>query len=400
MKSQAKFLLAVAMFASAASSVAATFINVFLMRSTHNSIDLVVWQNIMNYLILLIAFVSGTFILGKLSITRIFQLGIFASILYYLIILLMRNHLQPFIIPLGIFSGLGNGLYWFSLNLLIGNLVDSDSRPKFFSYQQMMGFAFGIIVPAFSGWLIVKMPGLTGYYLLFAASIVLSLAAIALIFRLHGFKTERKMNVFGILRLRGNHFWNANIMLNISMGFKGALNTLVFVLFAYLLFSSEKTIGDLTSLQAALSVVSALTFAKLFNRKYTRAMYFLTACLSFLAFMLLAIFASPAMMILAFVIFGIIQSWGSAIANSMNYQFSDFGGSGYTQGEYIVASEFPMAIGRIGGLILVLILTQLTSSIELVYRLVFAAIGLMWLLEFFVIDRGVGWRSTEFEHLV
>lgn len=395
MTSKAKILLAVAMLFSAGNSVAATFINVFLMRSTNNSITLVIGQNILNYIVLLIAFVSGTRLLSYLSITKIFRLGIAANALYYVIILLMRNDLLPFIIPLGIFSGLGSGLYWFSLNLLIGDIVTEDIQAKFFSYQQMMSFIFGVIVPALSGFLIVHLKGLTGYYLLFGLSIFLFFTAILLIRYIQGFKTEKKMNVLGVLKLKKNLYWDSNALLSFSMGFKGAVNSLVFILFAYLIFKNESTIGNFTTLQAILSVVSSLIFAKTFKRQHTRPMYFITCTLSLLAFLLLALFANPLMMMVSFVIFGVIQSWGAAIANAMNYQLASRASDGFSQREYIVASEFPIAAGRVGGLLLALLLTQLLPNIALAYRLLFVAIGLMWMIEFIIIDRKIGWLKNE-----
>ncbi|AYG00841.1 MFS transporter [Lactococcus allomyrinae] len=395
MTSKAKFLLAVAMLFSAGNSVASTFINVFLMRSTHNSIDLVIWQSILNYLILLIAFVSGTRLLSKLSITKIFRLGIIAQALYYVIILIMRNNLLPFIVPLGIFSGLGQGLYWFSLNLLIGDIVTEDNQAKFFSYQQMMGFIFGIVVPALSGFLIVRMGGLSGYYVLFAISIFLFLFGIFLIKNISGFKTEKKMNILGVLKLRGNRYWDSNAILSFSMGFKGVLNSLIFVLFAYLIFKNESTMGNLGSFQAILSAISSLIFARLFQKSHTRMMYFITCSLSFLTFVFLALFANPIMMITGYVIFGIIQSWGSAIANAMNYRLSTRGGNGFSQREYIVASEFPIALGRVLGLLLALLLTQILPSALTAYRFLFIATGLMWMLEFIIIDYKVKWLKND-----
>lgn len=395
MTSKAKFLLAVAMLFSAGNSVASTFINVFLMRSTHNSIDLVIWQNILNYLVLLIAFVSGTKLLAKLSITKIFRIGIAANALYYVIILLMRNNLLPFIVPLGIFSGLGQGLYWFSLNLLIGDIVQENSQAKFFSYQQMMSFIFGVAVPMLSGFLIVHLSGLTGYYILFGLSIFLFLAGIFLIRNISGFKTENKMNIWGVLKLHGNRYWEANSLLSFSMGFKGAVNSLVFILFAYLMFKNESTIGNFTSLQALLSVASALIFAQTFQKKHTRPVYFITCSLSLLGFLLLALFPNPVMMIFGFVIFGIIQSWGSAIANAMNYQLASRAKNGFSQREYIVASEFPIAAGRVLGLLLALVLTQILPSTLTAYRLLFVAIGLIWMLEFIIVDKKVAWLQNE-----
>ncbi|MDR0200110.1 MAG: MFS transporter [Streptococcaceae bacterium] len=397
MDAKSKILLTVAMLFSAANAIANTFLSVFLMRSTDNSINLIIWQNILNYLVLLLAFVGSTRLLKRFTIAQTFRAGIAATALYYILILIFHTHIAPFVVPLGLFSGLGSGLYWFSLNLLIGDIVKEPMQARFFSYQQTAGFIFGIVIPALSGFLIVQFTGLTGYYILFAASILVFAAAIFLIKNISGFKREPDLNVFGALRLRGNKFWAANKMLEFSIGYKNAVNSLVFILFAYLLFTHENIIGSFSSLQAAISVISSLIFARAFRQAHTRGVYLLTACASAGMFIILALFANPISLIIAFIVFGIIQSWGNAISNAVNYQLASRAGGGFSQREYIIASEFPIAAGRIGGLLLALLLVMLTHSDLTAYRLLFVSIALMWLIEYFYINHKVHWLADEFK---
>ena len=74
-------------------------------------------------------------------------------IAYYLLILSLKEQAQLFLIPLGIFNGIGQGFYYFSFNLLTGQLVKESEQGRFFSYQQTFSYLFGIIMPSLSGYI-------------------------------------------------------------------------------------------------------------------------------------------------------------------------------------------------------------------------------------------------------
>ena len=132
---ETKYLLIVGMLFLAGSNIASVFLNVYLVRLT-NSIFIILFQNILNYVSLLIAFIIGTKFISKINLVTFLKTGIFSMIAYYLLILSLKEQARLFLIPLGIFNGIGQGFYYFSFNLLTGQLVKESEQGRFFSYQQ------------------------------------------------------------------------------------------------------------------------------------------------------------------------------------------------------------------------------------------------------------------------
>jgi YQGE family putative transporter len=392
---QSFFLLILAMLNNAGLIVATTFVNVFLMRSTNNSIGLIILQNMLNFSVLLVAFVGGTKLLAKMNITTILKIGIVSQALYYLAILVLRNHIATFIIPLGIFSGLGGGLYWFATNLLIGRYVKESEQGRFFSYQQTFGFVFGVVIPALSGFLIVQFDDLMGYYILFGIAIVLFISGYFLVGNISGFTAQTKMQVLGVLKLKGNDYWQASKLVNFSNGFKMAVQGMIFTLFAFSIFQNEDIMGRFTSMSALIGVFSSLWFARRSKMNNQKQYYFLTTLFMLVTFLLLAFFPNKISMVVAWVIFGAVQSWGNTILRGVTYQLSLRAKNGFEQNEYIVATEFPLALGRMVGLTFSLLLTRLLNSTMDAYRILFVFIGLCWLFEYLIMDKKVRWFKDE-----
>lgn len=394
---KAKFLLLVAMLNLAGMNVAATFVNVFLMRATENNLTLVIVQNMMNHLVTVLAFVLGASLLSKMSITWIMRLGLGSTIFYHLSILILREHISTVIVPLGILSGIGIGLFWFAMNILIGDVVGIEEQGKFFSYQQTVGFIFGVVIPAISGFIIVQFTELTGYYILFGISIALLLVALYLIKNLPSFMSDKKINILKVLKLRGNPYWEANKFLNFAGGLKNAVQAMILMLFAFILFQNEEVIGNFTSLSAMFGIVSTLWFAKKFHPSKQRLFYLVTSLASFATFVLLAIFPQQLTMIFAWIMIGITQNWGQSIASTVRFQLSQKAGDGFHQNEYIVTSEFPIALGRLVGLLVALGVTQVMNYEIDAYRILFVVIGATWMVEYFVINKQIGWLNGEDE---
>ena len=66
----------------------------------------------------------------------------------------------------------------------------------------------------------------------------------------------------------------------------------------------------------------------------------------------------------------------------------------YNQYEYIVASEFPIALGRIIGLSISLITCSL-FSLNNAYRFLIIFNGTLWLIDHFIINKKVQWLEKE-----
>ena len=106
----AKILLMVGILFLSGMTIAATFDNVYLIRLTDN-MGLMILQNVSNYIALLGSFLFGTYYVKKGSILTLLKVGIVSSVIYYSLILLLQAEASKYLIYLGIFNGIGMGMY-------------------------------------------------------------------------------------------------------------------------------------------------------------------------------------------------------------------------------------------------------------------------------------------------
>lgn len=400
MSKDAKFLLIVAMLSAAGMSVAHTFVNVFLIRATDGDIASMMLQNVMNFVMLLLAFITGTKLLVKIPITTILKMGIASTSLYYIAILLLQDHVATFVIPLGMFSGIGMGLFWFAANLLVGEVVKESEQGRYFSYQRTVGFIFGVVTPAVSGFIITQFTDLTGYYLLFGASLIFFGFAALMAKYIPSYTTDVQMRIFEVLKVKNNPYWRAGKLYAFITGLRNAVEGQVTTVFAFIIFADERVMGNVSSVVAIVSIFSCLWFAKVFTQRKKRSFYFITAVLTFITHVFLALFPNPVVLIIAWIVLALIRNWGDTSAQTLMLQLCSRAKAGYDKGEYLIGLEFPMAVGRMIGLFSALGLILAIYNEMYVYRLLFVFIGLVWLVEFFVIDKEVKWLRDDIEEKV
>lgn len=391
----AKFLLLVAMLTVAGMSVANTFVNVFLIRATDGDIASMLLQTVISFLSVLVAFIWASRLLVKVSITTVLKMGIISTALFYVAILLLQDHVASFVIPLGIFSGLGMGLFAFATNLLVGEIVGENEQGRYFSYQQTAGFIFGVVTPAVSGFIITQFTDLTGYYLLFGTALVFFAFAIYMVRHIPGFKSEQQLRFLQVLKVKNNRYWKAGKLFAFITGLRNAVEGQFAMVFAFLIFADERIMGNVSSLVAVVSVLSSLWFAKVFMQKKQRGFYLITAIVMLLANVIIALFPYRSVLIGIWIVFAIVRNWGNTILNSILLQLCSRAKDGFEMREYQVGLEFPMALGRMIGLLCALGFVLFMPMEMIAYRFLFVFVGVPWILEFIVIDKQVKWLVDE-----
>lgn len=123
----ASALLAIGMLFLAGLMIAATFVNVYLIRLT-DDMGLMILQNIAVYAALLFAFVLGTKYVKKGNMLTLLRIGLLANMLYYLLILVLKEKAGTYLIALGMFNGFGQGFYYFTFNILVGKLTSENEE--------------------------------------------------------------------------------------------------------------------------------------------------------------------------------------------------------------------------------------------------------------------------------
>lgn len=390
---ETQFLLMVGMLYLAGTNIAMTFINVYLVRVTNN-IGVIIIQNIINYALLLFAFICGTKCISRISLNSILKVGIISTSLYYLCILLLKEKTSTFLIPLGVFNGLGQGFYYFSFNLFVGQLVKEKEQGKFFSFQQTFSYIFGVLTPTLSGYIIVKFTKLTGYYILFAVAVFLFIIGMMITNKIKGIQLEQSIKVFEVLKLKKNIYWNANKYYSFSNGVRESIFNQIFTVFAYTIVSNEQNIGQYNSLMAIIGIISSTFIASRFNRSNQKKYHFIESIIYFVIMLSLGIFKTQIALLCVYIFLGIVYCWNQTIFQSLKYQLSAMAKDGFTQYEYIVGSEFPIALGRIVGLSIALFLCSMIP-LQNAYAILIIFDGSLWLIDHYVINKKVNWLEKK-----
>jgi len=392
---ESKALLLVSMLLTAGMVTVGTFINVFLLRATDGNVSLIIIQNIIVFITLWLAFVAGSKVIAKISITTLQRFGLLSIAIYFMVILLLQDHLGTFLVPLAIFHGFGSGLYWFATNLLIAKVIKETEQGRYFGYQQTAGSVLGVVTPAVSGFVITRFTDLTGYYILFGISLIFFALAVFMTKKIPDFTLNTKIHIYEVLKLKGNRYWDAGKNFRFVIAVKEAIHGQIFMLFAFVIFQNEGVIGNIVSATALITVFSSLWFARVCTRENQQSFYLKTASIMMIMYFLLALFPYVPVLIAVWIVFGIIQSWAATILPSVIFQLAGRAKGGFEQNDYLVALEFPTTMGRIIGLSASLLLIHFINSDVNVYRLLFVIIAIGWILEYIIIEKQVKWFRDE-----
>lgn len=384
-------LLTIGCLFNAGLTIASTFVNVYLIRLTNN-MGLMILQNIANYLMIISGFVLGTRLTKKgISMLSLLRIGITAVISYYALVLLLKENAGNYLILLGLCNGIGQGFYYFTFNILIGKLLKNEEQSKFFSYQSSFGYFFGVLAPTISGYIIVKFTELTGYYVLFGTAVLVFVLAIIFSIKLKKVQVSETYSLLPVLKERGNKHWNLLKFISFTFGAKEVIYYQIFTVFAYLIISNEATIGNLTSISSLIGVLSSLLIASKFTSK-TQKKYHFMYCIGYaISLGCLGLFATPFALKASFIINGLVFTWCNVIYSTHIYQLAKKAATKYTNSDYIIVCEFPLAAGRILGLFIFYILNLMIDSFTL-YRILLIAITVLPFIDHYVINKKVNWN--------
>jgi len=389
----AKTLLKLAAMFGATNILARNFINVFLIRAMDN-ILLIVGKEMLFAMVTLIAFLVGTKLLSRMNVTTILRKGVVLILLYYLALLVLQNWLQFFIVPLGIVNGFGNGLYWCGFNILLTRVANDENRGTFFGLQKVFNNLFGIFIPTIAGFIIVSFTDFTGYYVLFVTALLLLACLFFTSFKITGFKSEKQLDPLPVLKVKGNKYWDASKMYSASWGFSMTLFAQTFILFAFAITGSELRMGNYNSLMAIISLFSAIWVTRTMRPENRKKIHRVATIVYFAVLMSLGLFATELVLLIAFIGIGVVQNWGMNVSQGVKFQLSTLAEGEYTREEFLVATEFPIALGRILGQMLALGVAAVLPLVT-AYRVLIIICSLCWVFDHLIVKIKVNWFETE-----
>jgi MFS transporter, YQGE family, putative transporter len=344
------------------------FVNIFLWKKSKD-FTVIALYNLMHYIFVPLTFILAAWISKKKNGVWPLRFGVILFSVFFSLILLLKDNVTSYILPLGVLFGIAAGFYWLAFQELSFDYTGVDNRDTFNGFNGSVCGICSAVAP-FAAALIIKMyGGQTGYTLVFSASLVLfSLLVIISMF----LRSENYGKKLEFKKIIGNNCedWKG---LRKSIAVWGIRDVIMFFVITILVFEttgSEWMVGQLTLYASLVSSAAFVAQQKLIKPKRRIFSMWLGALIMFTAvfglvykinfntllfFMLLDAAFAPFFLV----------PLSSASFNIINRNHDED-----LRAEYIVNKEIVLNLGRIAStLVLILILNLIKSERVLNYFL-------------------------------
>lgn len=239
-----------------------TFVNVYLWKIEKNYL-LIGWFNLIQYLAILIVFIISGKLTKKVDRIVLFRLGVTFLAVFYLMVLLLGNASSEYYILLGLLIGIGEGLFWFSFNILYFEITEPENRDNFNGWNGLFTSSSGIIAPFLAGWFIAHKSGVTGYRIIFFISLAIFFLAAILSFFFYKRKSRgeyRLKEAFQETVKKGD--WRNIFFAMIAQGVREGVIIFLVGLLVYISTENEFSLGTYTMIISAVASVTYFLVGK------------------------------------------------------------------------------------------------------------------------------------------
>ncbi|PSR32001.1 MAG: MFS transporter [Sulfobacillus benefaciens] len=154
-----------------AGALATTFVNLFVFVVSGQLRALAIFNGAY-FLSLTFVFYGVAWLFKRRTPLFSYQWGLVLTALFYTSLLTLLSRASDYVLWLGLFYGVAQGVFWFGVNLMTFDTVPSRQRIRFYGISSALGSVTGILGPLAGGTLISAIHGMTGYVVLFALTTV------------------------------------------------------------------------------------------------------------------------------------------------------------------------------------------------------------------------------------
>lgn len=259
LRSSAWWLLVISGVVSLSVGLSNTFVNVYLWKIDRSYIP-IGWYNFSVYCAIPITFIAAGWVAKHWQLIWSLRIGLILHGLFYALVLIGGRSVARSPAGLGVALGVAAGFYWLAFNQLSLQVTDESRRDRFYGLNGVMGAVAGMVAPPLAGYFISKediaFGGLTGYHLVFGASLVLFVLAgtLSSLLRLHPIRGQLRLQESWVaLRQRS---WRVILLGCMVYGLREGVFIFLIGLLMYVTTGSEMRLGEFLFLQGFLSFVS------------------------------------------------------------------------------------------------------------------------------------------------
>lgn len=240
------------------------FINTFFFNQSGTITNIAIFQ-IINAIGTAIFMLLSSTLSIKTSTAFIIRVGIVFFNLFYILLLLLQNQAQYYVVILGIIYACANGFYWQGYNEMLKAITDEGNFDRTIAILSMVASIVNLIIPTFSGYIIVLCPNKAiGYSVVFALSFICSIYTTYISFKLPKYSNNTKSN---ITKMYKYIFTDRSLLCACIGEFLRGIRNVSFPLFLSIVFyrqvMNEGLLGINNTLAGLSSIIAFLVASKL-----------------------------------------------------------------------------------------------------------------------------------------
>lgn len=248
-----------------------TFLVAYLLNIANGNILQVGLYYTFLYLGMIIFYTLCSMFLHKINKLIFYRTSLLLKCVFLVSIALLKENIVNYIIPISLFYGIVQSLYWSSYNVMMNEAISSKNIQKFYGYYNIFGYITNVVAPLVLGSVIEVGSFINTSIYAFGVCLLLFFSTFLLVSR----KEERS-------KLDFKEFFNSMKenkkdykMCYLSCFFNGIRNstTTLITILIVLTFNSNLSLGSLSSTMAVISVLITLIFMKKYNLKRSKILW-------------------------------------------------------------------------------------------------------------------------------
>lgn len=370
MHKKAKILLIVSGLFTFAMGLSNVFINIFLWKKS-NDFMIIAKYNLIHYIFVPITFLIAGWLAKKKNGIWSLRIGIVSFMLFFVLILFIKDRMTEYIYPLGSLFGIAAGFYWLAFNMLSFDFTSVNNRDTFNGLNGSIVGAVNAVAPFIAAYIIERNRNTFGYTIVFAVSLA-AFAILILISLL--LKSERygEKIVFKKIFITPNKEWKFLRNAFSIWGLRDVVMLFLINILIYKTTGSEMALGKLTFFSFLLAALSCMLQQKIIKPKRRVLSMTIGALAMFIA--VIGLFIKIDYMFLIWYIFidAVFIPFFTVPMSSAAFNVLTRSHEEEFRTEYIINKEFALNTGRIiSTSILILLLTFFKNPRILNYFLLF-----------------------------
>ena len=320
----------------------------------------------------------------------VYRVGLALHAVYYAALLLLREQAATYSVHLGILLGITWGFFWAGQNTFSFDVTRAGNRERFFGLQLSIDGICGFLAPLLGGFIIWMTPGtLFGYQLIFGTAVVIYISCLVLSHWMPHDKIRRPFKLKRAL-FPGKEQGDWRLIMLASATMAGAFNIFIFLL-ALLMYQqtdTELAVGAYSAVQAAAGVSIAYLLSRVLTPMRRQPVL--------LASVILLVIAGTMILwqlnLVTLIIFGLLRAVSGPMFGISHFSLRlDVIDSSVEERhqriEYITAWEWPLALGRVVMMSLMMVLSGWFTEGDLGLRIAIFVLCVTRLLTYFILIR-------------